>query len=276
MNPIAISNIVFAGQTSAHDLASLESSQIVGVEVAPGRVWTAPIRATSVEIREFRTAIATAQLQVSAFHALTFERPDLTLFGDRQELEALEAYVVELGRISHDVGCDRMVWGSPTTRRSRTRRLDRSLHDRAEESVDRICSRLEPMGVSLLFENLWPQNDLWCGSVAEIISLIRSVDRQGLGLNLDLRALVESGEGTEWLTRDTAPHVQHVHVSDPGLEPPTLATHMRSDATKKLVTLGYVGWIALEVRRPQPEPKHDWTSFLEGMVGVVQALMRGS
>lgn len=276
MISVSISNIFFAGITSDRDLESLARCGVSGLEIAPGRVWPDPRAVTQYEAKRFRQMLERHQVSPSAFHALTFERPDLTLFSSTQSRLELEDHIVGLGRLASFLGCHHLVWGSPTTR-SVDQVSDLASKEKwAIESIDRICERLSSFGVDLLLENLWPQQGVWLSGTREILETIVSLGRSNLGLNLDLRASLEAEDDVRWLTESTLRHVRHVHLSDPGLSPPSMLSHAQSTAAQKLSRLDYSGWVALEVRRPASLEAANEPKFVEEMVGVALALMGGS
>jgi sugar phosphate isomerase/epimerase len=143
------------------------------------------------------------------------------------------------------------------------------------ETIVHVCEGLRPLGVELLVENLWPQSSVWLGSVSEILSLIGDLDLANLGLNLDLRALWEAGEGWDFLDARSFPHVRHVHLSDPGLSPPSLATHHGGGVERLFRDHGYSDWVALEVRRPQSSSSMSMRELMISMSEVSKRITAG-
>lgn len=80
----------------------------------------------------------------------------------------------------------------------------------------------------------------------EVVDLISRIDPSyGLGINLDIGAIIENDEGLD-VIETALPYVSHVHISEPYLAP-IEKRPLHSEVRKMLETYGYDGFISLEM-----------------------------
>ena len=110
---LAISHIAWPATEEEEFLRHIREWGCGGVEIAPSRVWPEPLDATPPERQAFKSLVYRYGLEIPAFQALFYNRPDLGVFRDRRtEAEAVK-YLIGLCHLAADLGARVLVFGSP-------------------------------------------------------------------------------------------------------------------------------------------------------------------
>jgi hydroxypyruvate isomerase len=120
---------------------------------------------------------------------------------------------------------------------------------KARDTLNRICDMAEKEGVVFTLENLNPLDHPGCpfGSTEDVLTLVSSVDRPGLRINLDLyHTQIGEGDLIRWCEK-CLPWIGEVQVADnPGrCEPGTGEINFRAVA-EALKKMGYRGPVGME------------------------------
>jgi D-psicose/D-tagatose/L-ribulose 3-epimerase len=245
---LAVSNIAWDNTELEIHLELLKSLGCQGVEIAPSVVWREPINSSMEERRKFRTVVQSCGLEVVGIHALLYTRPDLTLFGSKENRQETLNYVKQLSKVCGDLGGRIMVFGSPRNRVRNQKNLEECFsiatdffYSVALEAAERdviIC--IEPLGKDLTD---------FITSSSDGLALVKRVDHPNFGLHLDIRAMMSSGEVFEQTFSKCSSVLQHVHVGDPGLAPPGHTGFNHAIIGDSLRRSGYDKYISIEMRR---------------------------
>lgn len=80
----------------------------------------------------------------------------------------------------------------------------------------------------------------------DVIDLLEKIDSpRGLGINLDIGAIIENNEGLEAI-KAAIPYASHVHISEPYLAP-IKERELHAKVRKLLEDYGYEGFVSLEM-----------------------------
>lgn len=248
---LAVSNIAWKGDDHASRLALARSCGAEGVELAASLLWEEPAKATPAQRSEARRVVSDAGLSVVGLHALTFTRPDLKVFGTDAERAALKDYLRAMGELCRDLGGRTMVFGSPTARRRGSLPADEAL-SRAADFFRSVAEDLS--GSQLLIEPLAPAETDFIVTSDEGAALVRRVNHPSFALELDGRAMAETGGDYAAFTRHKD-LLRHVQTSDPGLTEPGTQGIDHGPIGSALRASGYSGWLTLEMRRPDVDPE---------------------
>lgn len=121
---------------------------------------------------------------------------------------------------------------------------------KARDTLNRIADLADRHGVTFMIENLNLPVDhpsVPFARIADTLSLVASIDRPGLRLNLDLYH-VQIGEGDliEWCRR-CLPYIGEIQVADvPGRKEPGTGEINYPGIAKALVMMGYRGPVCME------------------------------
>ena len=85
-------------------------------ELALNCFWTEPVEASKADILLLKNLLNRYNLKLVSIHSLTFTRPDLELFHNSKNLNALEDYLFCYIDLARQLDCSNLVFGSPKTR----------------------------------------------------------------------------------------------------------------------------------------------------------------
>ena len=253
---LAASNIAWPADADDEAAAILTRHGATGVELAPMRAWPDPLAATEADAAAVRDAWRRRGLDIVAFQALLFGRPDLVLFGDGSARDALAEHTIRLCRLAGWVGARTLVFGSPKNRL----RGPRSVAEAWPVAVDffrRVGDAAAESGVVVGIEaNPAEYGGDFITHVHDAAALVRDVGSPGFGLHLDGGGMALTGE-TVAAAGDVRPI--HFHISEPHLAPVGSTPGVPHAAfAAGLKAVGYDGWLSVEMR----QPTGDWQSAL--------------
>lgn len=265
---LAGSNIAWPNGVAADELAAeiLVRHGATGVELAPGKCWPDPIAASKTEALAVRDWWEGRGLQIVAFQALLFGRPDLVLFGEPAARQALAAHLDRLSQLAAWVGAKTLVFGSPKNRLRGNRSLDDVLPTAVEffrQAGDCAASHGVVIGIEA---NPAEYGGDFVTHLHYAVALVKLVASPGFGLHLDTGGMTLTGEDLSVLD-DVAPI--HFHISDPNLTAIGEGYEERHRLyARQLKLCQYDGWRSIEMR----QLASDWPSSLERAIQFSQAV----
>jgi D-psicose/D-tagatose/L-ribulose 3-epimerase len=245
---LAISHIAWPAAEEEEFLRRIREWGCSGVEIAPSRVWPEPLDASPPERQAFKSLVYRYGLEIPAFQALFYNRPDLGVFRDRRtEAEAVK-YLIGLCHLAADLGAPVLVFGSPGNRK----RGDLSLEEafaRAAAFFSQVAPRASDLGVSVCIEPLRPEETDFIITAQEGLHLVEMVNHPGFGLHLDAKAVsLEAGDPVQIIGR-VKEKTEHFHINDPGLvEVNSTGTVDHAALAQALHATGYEGYVSIEMR----------------------------
>ena len=245
---LSVSNIAWENSELEEHLKLLRDLECEGVELAPSCIWPEPVEASAQERKRVRELIQSNGLEVTAFHALLYTRPDLQLFKDRKSRQSTVDYLVQLARLCADLGGTALIFGSPKNRMRGDRDHKESL-EWAADAFREVADKGGELGVVLCIEPLPPKEADFIRNSGEGMALVRRVNHPNFGLHLDAKAMVEADEDFEEAFQKYGRQVRHFHVGDPGLTPPGSTGVDHSRIGKALRRSGYNRYVSIEMRR---------------------------
>jgi len=120
---------------------------------------------------------------------------------------------------------------------------------KAQDTLNRICDMAEEEGVVFTLENLNLLDHPGCpfGSTEDMISLVSSINRPQLRINLDLyHTQIGEGDLVRWCEK-ALPWIGEIQVADnPGRCEPGTGEINYAGVAKALKTMGYTGPVGME------------------------------
>lgn len=120
---------------------------------------------------------------------------------------------------------------------------------KAQDTLNRICDMAEEEGVVFTLENLNLLDHPGCpfGSTEDVISLVSSINRPQLRINLDLyHTQIGEGDLVRWCEK-ALPWIGEIQVADnPGRCEPGTGEINYAGVAKALKTMGYTGPVGME------------------------------
>ncbi|MBL7129810.1 MAG: sugar phosphate isomerase/epimerase [Candidatus Omnitrophica bacterium] len=245
---LAISNIAWPSEKEERYLGLIKEWGCSGVEIAPTRIWSDPLKASLEQRRCFVDSIHKHGLEISAMQALLYGRRDLGLFRSADvETETID-YLKGLCKLSAVLGAKVLVFGSPANRKRGDIPLEEAF-ERAALFFSKVAPVAEKLGVCLCIEPLRPQETDFITTAGEGLRLVELVNNPGFGLHLDAKAVAEEGSDFVSIFKSAIYKLKHFHINDPGLievNSTGLVDHI--SITRALRKVGYRGYVSIEMR----------------------------
>lgn len=219
MMRLSISNLAWERE---HDPAMRELLTEVGVsaiDVAPGRYFSDPARATVVEIDAVRRAWNDAGVEIFGLQALLFGTQGLNVFGSHESQEAMLTHLDGVCRLGSALGARRLVFGSPRNRDASGWESEATRHH-AVEFFARLGDVAARHSVVVCLEaNPRRYHCNFMTTTSEAADIVRAVGRPEIRLQFDTGTLRVNGEDAAVELAAHGPLVGHVHASEPDLAP---------------------------------------------------------
>lgn len=239
---LAASNIAWGPESQDRVLSRMSELGFEGIEIAPTKIVP---NHPYVHITEAQDALDRIHdehgLSICSMQSIWYGR-DESLF-QAAERERLLEYTEKAMEYAHAIGCVNLVFGCP-----RNRNVPDGKQEADADGFFEACSAMaEKNGVIFALEanpRIYGTNFL--NSTADVDAYLnRLAYPVGLGINLDLGAIIENGEGVEVIEQCLS-HVSHIHISEPGLKPVQVRPEHRvlRDILEKE---GYEGYVSLEM-----------------------------
>ena len=214
---IAISNIAWDVVDDEQVAALLNKYEIDAIDVAPGKYFSDPKAATSVEITQVRDWWAKRGIEITGMQALLFGTSGLNLFGTDESQAAMLTQLAAVARIGAGLGATKLVFGSPKNR-------DRSALSNAETRrvavafFRRLGELASQQGVIFCLEPNPPcYGSNFMINSAETASIVTEVAHPAIRMQLDTGAVTINKEDSAQVIKDCAALIGHVHASEPDL-----------------------------------------------------------
>jgi D-psicose/D-tagatose/L-ribulose 3-epimerase len=250
---LAVSNIAWDRAEQSEILRLLTDLGVVGVEVAPTKLWPDWADATPAEADALRQSIETFGLRIPALQSVLFGLPDLQLFGNEAGTSSLVAHLARVAELAGRMGAGAIVFGSPRNRDrgelSHALAMDRSIP--VLRAIGDVCAAV---GTCFCLEpNPERYNCNFLTHWQDVAELVTRVGHPGVAVHLDTACIHLAGDDPVEAIDACGATMRHFHVSEPELgdfASPTI-DHGRIGAA--LRASSYSGYVSIEMRR-QTDP----------------------
>jgi sugar phosphate isomerase/epimerase len=243
---LAISNIAWEPDENDEILPLLKEYDVTGIEIAPTKRWSEPESASKEEAENYQKYWKNQGLVPIAMQSLLFNRPHLSIFGDRNA-DTL-AYLKIIIRIAGWMSLKALVFGSPKNRLIGNdlrevrygEAIDffRALGDEAERYNVKFCIEPNPEAYGC---------DFICTTM-EGLEFIRDIAHPAIRLHLDTGTMLLNGEEPKKILEACLPYAAHFHISEPFLQIPGSQSFDHVPIAEALREVGYSGWVSLEMK----------------------------
>ena len=243
---ISVSNIAWGPEDDEAVFRRMREYGFSGLEIAPTRIIPdapydhIPRAARFAQALRERYGFAVSSMQ-SIWYGVAEK-----VFGPAEDRTRLTAYTKKAVDFAEAVGCGNLVFGCP-----RNRALPEGADPAAAVPFFRELGDYAAAHHTALSLEANPPiyGTNYINTTAEALELIREVNSEGFGLNLDTGAMAENGEGIEVL-RGSEKWIRHVHISEPGLVP-LRRRPLHRELASFLRSFSYAGFVSLEAARPE-------------------------
>lgn len=243
---VAVSNIAWQPVDDEKAADLLRHAGVAGVEVAPTKIWPDLTVVSHRQAQAYGQSWARAGLPVVAAQSLLYGRPDLTLFGPRQE--EFVAYLSRVIDLCAAMGATALVFGSPRNRQRQGLPVETA--DRiAADVFGRLAQRADAAGTSLCLEaNPATYGTDYLVRAQEAATLVAAVDSPGLRLHLDTACMALAGDDAAECVHHFAPLLRHTHLSEPDLAAVGTPDPRHADFVAALRAVDYDRYLSVEMR----------------------------
>lgn len=252
---LAVSNIAWPPAQLEHFLRLLAEEGCAGVEIAASLLWSEPLSSTGGERMKIRRQIEGHGLRVTGLQALLYTRQDLLLFRDAAAREEAFSYLVGLMDVCSDLGGEILVFGSPRNRSTRGLPQE-DVRKISGDFFGSLAPAASKRGVTLCIEPLGTSETDFINSTTEARQLLERLGWPlGLGLHIDVKALIEAQELGDPCLGDSFARAHHAHVNDPGLQAPGITGFDHTPVARLIRESGYNRFLSIEMRQTPEDPE---------------------
>lgn len=251
---LSVSNIAWDNKELEKYLALLKQLECDGVEIAPSCIWEEPEKARFQTVQSLKKLIHAYGLEIPAFHALLYTKPNLCFFGDSANRKETISYLKMLIKLAGDMSVPALIFGSPRSRNIANKPYD-ECYGLAVEIFRELAEYANQHNTCVCIEPLSKKETDFITSADEGYQLVCDVNHTNFGLHLDAKAMFESGEQFDTVCSKYGSILKHFHVGDPGLAPPGSTGIDHSIIGKPLSSSSYKNFVSIEMRRSVVDPE---------------------
>jgi len=216
---LAISNIAWDVAEDEFIAKLLRRYGIDAVDVAPGKYFPDPTKASDEDIKRVRAWWAERGIEITGMQALLFGTSGLNVFGSSDIQEAMLAHLAAVCRIGAGLGAVRVVFGSPKNR-DRSGLTDQEAMAIAVPFFRRLGDIAAANGVFICLEPNPPcYGANFMTTSSDTAQVVKEVAHPAIRMQLDTGALTINGENAAGVLEMSANWIGHVHASEPDLLP---------------------------------------------------------
>jgi sugar phosphate isomerase/epimerase len=249
---LAISNIAWPLSEEDHVAELLQRAGVAGIEIAPTKIWPAPLEASELELEAYRAFWQARGVSIVAAQSLLFGKPELTIFEDAETRSRTLAYLQGMTRVCARLGCQALVFGSPKNRRIGGLPIVQA-RAIAQEFFGHLAESAEREGTAVVLEANPPAYGAdFITRAADAIDLVKRVNHPGLRLHLDTACMTLAGDPIAETIAAGRDYLWHLHISQPFLAPVAADGIDHRAFAQALREQGYARWVSIEMREPEP------------------------
>ena len=192
---------------------------IDAIDIAPGKYFPEPSKATDQDIHAVRTWWHDRGVAVVGMQALLFGTTGLNVFGTDESRLTMLAHLDAVCRIGANLGATVLVFGSPKNR-DRSGMSDQQAEEIAIPFFRRLGDIAKAWGVTICLEpnpTHYGANFMTCTDATA--KIVRRVEHPAIMMQFDTGSLKINGENPEDILARHGKLISHVHASEPDLLP---------------------------------------------------------
>ena len=242
---LAISNIAWDIAEDDDVAALLQRHQIDAIDIAPGKYFPQPAKATAAEMERIKDWWATRGIEITGMQALLFGTSGLNVFGTQESQDAMLQHLDAVCRIGAGLGAPRVVFGSPKNR-DRSGLSDAETMAVAVSFFSQLGDIAASHGVMICLEpNPTCYGANFMTTSSETAQVVAQIAHPAIRMQFDTGALTINGEDPLAVLQECAELIGHIHASEPNLVPlgdggtdhATVATGLRRQLPEHIVTI---------------------------------------
>lgn len=260
---LSISNIGWSEENDVAVYNMMKNNGFTGLEIAPTRIFPEQPYDKLDDARAWADKLKSENgFAIPSMQSIWYGRSE-KLFGKDEERAALFDYTKKAIDFAEAVGCKNLVFGCPRNRNI-PNGVDKNIAIRFFKEIGEYAAK---HGTVIGMEANPPiYNTNYINDTVSALELIEKVDSKGFKLNLDIGTMVENGEDVSAL-RGRENHINHVHVSEPGLKP-IEKRQLHRDLAELLKNCNYNGFVSIEAgKQDNVDGMERMMKYVEGIFG---------
>ncbi|AJC68345.1 MULTISPECIES: sugar phosphate isomerase/epimerase family protein [Dickeya] len=248
---LTISNIAWNNDENDAVLNILKKHGINALEVAPAKVVNNVQDFSDEEVFLYKNKMNDAGIVISSMQALLFGGPAGSIFGNKEESDAIQFHLSKIIHMAGLLGAERLVFGSPKNRLKN--------HISFNQAVEIAANFFRPLAVQA--HNVGTMiciepNPVYYGcdfvtDSEEAIELVNEINKPGFGVHLDLAGLRLSKEDVYKRISLLNTGIAHFHISEKDLAPIGIDIEAHKLACEGFKNASYQGWLSIEMKRSE-------------------------
>lgn len=253
---LSISNIAWSKENDEEMYEYISKSKFDAIEIAPTRIIE---NEPYVHIKEAKEILQKLykrfNLEISSMQSIWFGKTE-KIFESKEEREFLIEYTKKGIDFASSINCKNLVFGCPKNRVIKKQETDYKI---ALEFFNNIGNYAKERNVYFSIEpNPTIYNTNFINTTKEAIDIVRTINNQGIRVNLDLGTIIQNNEDID-IVKDNIDIINHIHISEPNLEY-IKNRNLHRDLIDILRNSGYNKYISIEMKN-----QNDITKVKEAM-----------
>ena len=247
---LCISNIAWKDSHEPKVFELLKSKGFKSLEGAPARISPDLLELNDDSLINIRNKYDCMGLPLISMQSLLYGSKGCHLFESEISRSNLTEHLKKLIRISSLLGIKNLVFGSPRNRIVPTLMRKDVAKDIAMSFFSEIGSVAKRNNTTLSIEpNASKYGGNYLTKTIETIDFIRELKNEGIKLNLDLSTVTLENEELDYILEKSDGLINHVHISDPFLEPvmSNIEKSKHQNYKRSLKNSNYEGSISIEM-----------------------------
>jgi len=224
-----------------------------GFEIAPFTLADDPASISASERAAVRKTMEDEELEFVGLHWLLTAPPGIHITTNDTTVRARSwKYVASLIDLCADLATAGarqrpvVVFGSPKQRTSVAGSSPAEALKFFVEGLAQLASQAEARDVTLLVEALSPSQTDVVTSLAEAVSIVKSIGSPAVQTMFDVHNAIDESEPHTVLIERYFSYIRHVHVNEMDGREPGMGDYDFLILLRKLAELNYTGWVSLE------------------------------
>ena len=250
----SISNIAWNPVNKTQAYSILQKNNFKGLEVAPGLLFCDtenPIKPQKKDIIKVKNELKSFDLNLVSMQSLLFGKNKALLFGNSDERKFFFNEILNVIKLAEILEIPNLVFGSPSNRNIPDGMSQNESNEIAFSTFYKLGQSAHSSGTSISIEpNPKEYGTNFINTMSEAANFVENINCPGISSILDIGALKMNKELTnlESILDNIAGRLNHVHVSEPYLEPAPKNCKELDNLYNLLTKIGYKKAISIEMK----------------------------
>jgi sugar phosphate isomerase/epimerase len=273
----SVSNIAWLPNEREESYSILKKNNLSDIEIAPGLLFhssTDPYNPTEAEIKRVLAELKQYELSIISMQSLLYNISDAFLFGNKFEQKTFKNSIENAIVLASKLNIPNLVFGSPQNRVIPKKMKYFDALDLAQNTFFHLGRLASKNGTCIAIEpnpKIYGTN--FINSYKEAVSFVQSINSPGISTVLDLGAILINKEHEQHNyhtnLRKSIKILNHVHVSEPNLEPAPKNIQNFKLTLSILKDMKYSKGISIEMKRKE-DSKSNLKKCVEKMMRIIK------